>query len=258
MAHVDRTVLGAATSPAKWYLDINTGASYAAPTWTAVNGVSNFVPKHEPTLQDDSDYSSGGYGSQAKTGLSWSGEITVGRKVTLASATVYDPGQEALRAAADLLTAARIVDVRWYEVTPGGPIVEAYRGYAEVSYAQGGGAYNDLETATITLSGRGARETITHPDYAHVAPVLYAVSPATGAAAGGILLHITGRNFFLAGVPDVDAATDVTLGTHNCLYHVEDNNNIWAIMPAESQGNSNITVTNSIGASNTLLFVTTA
>jgi hypothetical protein len=257
VAHLDRTPLGAATSAGKWFFDLNT-ATYAAPTWIAVNGVSGFSPKLEPTLQDDSDYDSAGYGSQAKTGLTWSAEITVGRKVTLADATVYDPGQEALRAKAASMATTRIADVRWYEVTPSGPIAEAYRGQAEVSWGQGGGAHNELETVSITLSGRGTREEITHPDYAHVAPVLYSVTPSTGAAAGGVLLHIKGKNFFLAGVADVDAASDVTLGTHNCLYHVEDDQNIWAVMPAETQGNSNIVVTNSIGASNGLLFVTTA
>lgn len=249
MSHVDRTPLGAATVAGKWYLDINTG-TYAAPTWTAVNGVSNFVPKHEPTLQDDSDYDSAGYGSQAKTGLAWSAEITVQRKVTAASATVYDPGQEALRAAAATLGTGGIVDVRWYEVTSGGPIAEAYRGYAEVSWAQSGGAHSDLESVAITLTGRGARETITHPDYTQAVPTVTSVSPAAGGTAGGTLVEIHGTGFFKDGVDDIVATTGIKFGTTAATAWITESDNVvFAVAPAHAGGTVAVTVYNAAGVS---------
>lgn len=237
MPHVDRTPLGAATTAGKWYLDINTG-TYAAPTWTAVNGISNFVPKQDPTLQDDSDYDSHGYGSQAKTGLTWSADITVQRKVTAADPTIYDPGQEALRAAAATLGTGGTVDVRFYEVIEGGPAVEAYRGYAEVSWTPGGGAHNALDAVGITLTGRGVREAITHPDAAAVAPTVYSITPATGDAAGGELVTIAGRDF-----------TDATACSICTDFTVVDDHTIVGITDAHAAGVVNTTVTNATGTS---------
>lgn len=246
MAHIDRTPLGAATLVRKWYLDWNSG-TYGAPSWVAVNGVVEFTPKITPVLQDDSDYDSAGYGSQAKTALNWTADLKVGRKVRTTDPTLYDAGQEGIRAAAKAFGSAGIVDVRFYEVTASGPIAEAYRGYAEVTYEHGGGGMTALDTASIILTGRGELDTITHPDYAAAKPILYSITPATDVEAGGAPVIIKGTNFFASGVDDV---VSIAFGATNCPdYITVDDQTIFAIVPAHAAATVAVAVTNAQGAS---------
>lgn len=157
-----RTPLGASTVNRKWYLDINTG-TFAVPVWTGVHGITEFQPNLEPTLQDDSDFDSGGDKSQTVTARAWSCAIKLARKVTVASATAYDAGQEAIRLASEEIGVENSVDVRFYEMEPGGPRVEAYRGQAAVSWTPDGGGMDALSVVSVTLSGQGKRTAITHP-----------------------------------------------------------------------------------------------
>jgi len=256
MTATARVVLGAATLNRKWWLDVNNG-TYGAPDWLPVGGISDFKATRENTLQDDSDFDSAGAKSSAATAYGWTVEGKLQRKVTVASPTVYDPGQEKIRAAANGLGLANVVDIRFYEMTTSGPKVEAWRGYAIAGFAEEGGAMDALDTVSMTLTGKGALTSITHPDAAHAAPVLTSLNPSTAPAAGGTIIHITGSGFFWAGVNDV-AASGVKLAAHvSPYYFVEDDCNIWAAMPAETAGTTNFTVTNSIGASNGLPFITT-
>ena len=82
MPATTKTPLGASTVNRKWYLDVNTGTP-ETPTWVGVFGITDFTPGLSPVLQDDSDYDSEGYGSQTKTGASWTLSGTVARKVTV-------------------------------------------------------------------------------------------------------------------------------------------------------------------------------
>jgi hypothetical protein len=157
-----RVPLGASTTNRKWYLDINTGTT-ALPTWTGVHGISEFTPNLEPTLQDDSDFDSGGDKSSTVTARAWSVAMTLMRKTTAASATAYDPGQEALRLASEEIGVENRVEVRFYEMEPGGPRVEAYQGFAAVSWTPGGGGMDALSTVAVTLTGQGKRTAIAHP-----------------------------------------------------------------------------------------------
>jgi hypothetical protein len=163
MASTTKVPLGPATLNRKWYLDVNTG-SYGSPTWTGVFGVTDFKAVKDPNLEDDSDFDSEGWKSSTVTSLAWSLELKIERKVTTALATAYDPGQEALRTFSDLMGTGNNADVRWYEVTAGGPKAEAYRGYATVSWEPDGGDMEALDTVTVKLTGKGKRNTITHPD----------------------------------------------------------------------------------------------
>src|SRR5688500_1090875 len=101
MPATTKVPLGAGTTVRKWYLDVNTG-TFAVPVWTGVFGVTNFKDARNPTMQDDSDMDSEGWKSETKTGDGFALELKVGRKVTAADAEAYDPGQEVLRAKADL------------------------------------------------------------------------------------------------------------------------------------------------------------
>ena len=54
-----RVPLGPATVNRKWWIDLNSG-TYEIPVWTPVNGITDFTPGYEPSLQDDSDFTLGG------------------------------------------------------------------------------------------------------------------------------------------------------------------------------------------------------
>jgi hypothetical protein len=244
MPHVDRTPLGAATLARRWYLDVNTG-TYAAPVWTAVNGVEDFKAPLDPSVQDDSDYDSGGYKSSTITALGWKVELKLARKVTAASALVYDPGAEVLRAASMNMGLANRVDIRWYEVTDSGPIVEAYRGYATVSWSEDGGGMDALASVSVTLTGQGARATLTHPDFAASVPIVSSVTPAAGAAAGGEPVYIYGQGF----TGTVSVKMGGSGGTAFTDYNVVSDTVIVGTVPAKTAGSYQVCVTNATGAS---------
>lgn len=160
-----RVKLGASTVNRKWYLDVNTG-TFAAPVWTPVNGIGEFQTVLTPTLQDDSDFDSEGDKSQTVTARAWAASGKLHRKVTVADAEAYDAGQEVLRLASEEIGVENTVDVRFYEMEPGGPRVEAYRGFAAVSWSPDGGGMDALSTVAFTLTGQGKRTAIAHPDAA--------------------------------------------------------------------------------------------
>lgn len=162
----EREPLGATTLNRMWYLDVDTGTA-GTPSWIGVFGLTEFQPALEPTLQDDSDFDSAGYKSQSVTALAWSlvGKLRRGTKGgATPDPTAYDPGQEALRLAANEMGTNNRVHVRWYEMTEGGPRVEAYEGYASVTWSPDGGGMDANNLVSITLTGQGKRTAITHPD----------------------------------------------------------------------------------------------
>jgi hypothetical protein len=163
MPATTKVPLGAATLNNKWYLDVNTG-THAIPTWTGVFGITEFQPVKDPTLKDDSDFDSKGWGSETVTKLAWSVSMKVVRKVKASDATSYDDGQEELRASSDMTGANNRVEVRFYEMTDGGPRVEAHQGYAAVSWNPDGGPMDALDIVSVTLTGQGELEPITHPE----------------------------------------------------------------------------------------------
>ena len=163
MPATTKVPLGASTTVRKWYLDVNTN-TFASPTWVGIFGMMEFKLGIEPTLQDDSDMDSGGYKSQTKTAEAWSAAFKVRRASTTASATAYDPGQEFIRGKSiGTFGPANQVDVRVYEMEPGGPRIEAYRGFAAVTWSPDGGAMDAVDTVSATLTGQGKLTAITHP-----------------------------------------------------------------------------------------------
>lgn len=164
MPATTKVPLGASTTNAKWQLDVNTG-TFASPTWVGVFGITEFNNTLEANLEDDTDFDSGGFQSQTKTGEAWGVEIKVARKVTVADPEEYNVGQEFLRGKAfGQMGAANSVDLRFYETPESGPREEAYRGNAAVSWSPDGGSVTDLSTVTVTLTGQGRLAAITHPD----------------------------------------------------------------------------------------------
>lgn len=162
--------LGASTTNRKWYLDVDNAVETGVPEWLGVFGVTEFKDGLDPTTQDDSDFDSEGWKSSTTTALGWANELKLKRAVTAASPTAYDPGQEVLRLAAGKTGTGNRVHIRWYEMEPDGPRVEAYEGYATVKWSPDGGAMDALSTVSVTLTGQGKRVDIGHPDATVVAP----------------------------------------------------------------------------------------
>ena len=155
--------LGATTTNRKWYLDVDASAT-AEPSWIGVFGITEFKPGIEGSLQDDSDFDGEGWKSQTNTANAWANEGKVKRGVKKGvTPPVYDAGQEKLRLAAAETGVANSVHVRWYEMEPNGPRVEAYEGYAAVTWSEDGGNMEALSIVSFTLTGQGKRIPITHP-----------------------------------------------------------------------------------------------
>jgi hypothetical protein len=155
--------LGAPTLNRKWRVDVNTGTS-ETPVWSPLRGMAELTTGKNYTTQDTSDFDSEGYTSQAVTALGWSLESKVNRKVDPTDPTIYDVAQEALRTASDIIGLGNEVEVRFYEYSgASGPAVEAYSGRVSVQYVDDGGGMDALSTATVTLTGCGKRNPITHP-----------------------------------------------------------------------------------------------
>lgn len=163
MAATTKAPLGASTTNRKWYCDINTGTDQA-PIWAGLFGVTEFKDTLEASLQDDSDFDGGGWLSEVNTANRWKIEGKVARKTKASDPAAYDPGQEAIRIAAAKTGIENVIGVRWYEMEPGGPRVEAYEGKAAATWSPDGGSTEATSTASFVLSGRGARIPITHPD----------------------------------------------------------------------------------------------
>lgn len=238
-----RTPLGASTLNRKWYLDVNVGTT-AVPDWIGVFGILEFKDNLEPTLQDDSDFDSEGYKSQNVTALAWSLEAKVSRKTVEGSPTAYDPGQEALRLAGEEMGQANVAHVRWYEMTPDGPRAEAYEGRAAVSWTPDGGAMDANSTATVTLTGKGKRNPITHPEGATVVPTITSLDPNTAGTAGGALVIVSGTGFTGATSLEVDG-TAVSASD----WEVVSDTKIALKAPAKTAGARAVTVLNGAGES---------
>lgn len=163
MAVEERTPLGASTTTRKWWVDIDASAT-ETPDWVGLAGITEFQPTVEGSLQNDSDFDGGGWGSDANTLNKWKANGKVRRGVQPGSnPPVYDPGQEILREAGSETGLANVVHVRFYEMEPEGPRVEAYEGFAAVTWSEDGGGVEALSFASFTLNGRGKRNAIVHP-----------------------------------------------------------------------------------------------
>jgi len=166
MSATVKTPLGATTTNRKWYCDVNTGDD-TMPDWVGVFGITEFKPTVEGTTQDDSDFDGEGWKSETTTANAWKNEGKVKRaQQEGVTPPVYDPGQELIRAASTKTGVDNVLEFRWYEMQPSGPRVEAYQGRAAVAYSEEGGGVDALSMASFTLTGRGKRSEITHPDAA--------------------------------------------------------------------------------------------
>lgn len=237
-----RTPLGASTTQRKWQLDVNTGTK-AVPIWIPVDGMTGFNPGRTPGMQEDSDFDGEGFESSTKTSEAWQASLSVRRGVQAASSTSYDPGQEFLRLKSEgKFGVANAAEIRYYEMEPGGPRVQAYQGTAAVGWSENDGDMKALSMAAVTLTGQGKLNVITHPDTVPSVPVVVSVLPATAGTAGGTLATIKGDNF--TGV------TAVTVGgTAATSRVVVDDETLVIVVPAHAAGSAIVVVTNVTGPS---------
>lgn len=147
-----------------WFFDVDTSGTTGTPTWTAVNGVTDFKPAMDVDTTDDTDFASDGWTSEMAVSKSWSIQVKL-KRARQASAVAYDPGQDFI-----LQNQGGTVHVRWYEMGGDGttgpngmPRVEAYEGIAAVKWADDGGDNKAIRSATVDLTGRGKRLSIAHP-----------------------------------------------------------------------------------------------
>jgi hypothetical protein len=232
----------------KWVLEVNTN-TVASPTWTLVKGLQSLTPKEAiANLEDDNVYEDAGYTGQTKTALSWGADVVILRRTLPTDVTTYDVGQEKMRTLAKTLGPTGVGHFRLYD-RDGGP--EAWTGFGEVQWENQGGEVTDLETANITLVGKGAPTFITNPNAPALAvPTVTSLTPATGTTAGGTLVIIRGDNFKdRNGTTVVTGAAGVKFAAANATsYSVIDRQTIAAITPANTAGSKDCIVTNTTGA----------
>jgi hypothetical protein len=142
----------------RFKVDVDTAYPAGPAAWAPLLGMTDFKPAVTPTLQESSDYDSDGWVGQEKTMQAWAIEATVLRKKDAAGA--FPPAQETIRLAEDQFGEDARVHVRWYDRDGGD---EAYEGVALVQWARANSGVADLDAATITLTGDGARTLIANP-----------------------------------------------------------------------------------------------
>lgn len=151
-------VLTSATA-SKYILKVDSSVGKDGSAFIPVRGMTDFQPSVATTTQDDSDYDSGVWGSDAKTQLKWSNVVKLSRK--RAPGYVEDPGQKILRLAHDKVGDEGSVLVQWYDRNGNGS--EAYQGFALVQWTDDGGPTTALSTVSVSLMGQGVRTPIENP-----------------------------------------------------------------------------------------------
>lgn len=221
------------TTNRQWALDVDVSAT-EIPNWVPVRGLTNFVPQQSDTMADDTDYDDGIWTSMGVQARSFAPTATVRRNVD--DSLAFDPGQEALRAAADSADPAHI---RYYNRAT--PLGEAFEGMVQVGWSPTGGAGPGWQEVGLTLTGRGERKTIAHPG-TDPAPVPVITSAAPAGAAAGDQVTLRGGGF--------TGATDVTFGgVSSTEFTVVDSGTIVAVLPAGTAGVANVVVTTPGGVS---------
>ena len=220
----------------RYRTQINLGTT-AAPDWQTVLGVVDFKPAVDPVIQKDSDYESGGWRGNTKTAQGWMVELKISHKYD-PDTLLYHPTHTALKDASEAFGTGSRVEIRYFD-RDGKP--DARQGTAVVTWKPDGGDDEQLDRVTVTLTGDGQLTSITNPLNTSPVPIISSVSPASGSAAGGELVTITGAYF--TGATDVDfGATPAT------EFIVISDTKISAITPAVGAGTVDVSVTTPNGS----------
>ncbi|MHD0300101.1 phage tail tube protein [Rhodococcus qingshengii] len=145
-----------------WAVQVNVDDTGASPEWVFVNGLSQFAPTTDKTLQDDGDIHSGGAKSQLSTAIGFNVEMTGLRKGTLAGSTLTpDPGQEFLRALGDEVGYKAIAELRYWRTDA---LADARQGFYTIDWKDGTEDKEGLQSFTCTATGRGRATKIAKPE----------------------------------------------------------------------------------------------
>lgn len=142
----------------RYRLELDTGTT-AVPAWSIVPGMQEFAPKIEPTQQESTTYEDEGWADNTTTKLAWTAEATLTHRCH-PTTKAFSPTQVALKKASERFGAPGTVHVRWYDREGRD---DAYEGYALVTWEPDGGNSEDLDTITVTLTGKGRAVEITNP-----------------------------------------------------------------------------------------------
>lgn len=237
-----------ATALARRYrLEINTGTE-AAPNWELFPGIVEFKPNNEPTLEDDNDFDGEGALAVTKTAQQWTLEVKFSYKIVNATGQV-NAVHAYVEEKSESFPPESVVHLRYYDR---GGVIPGREGFAEVQWEPEGGEVTDLDQVSATFTASSASPqlvTITNPANANPVSQVTSLSPATGTAAGGQLIMVSGVNFVSgAGVP----ASAVHFGAvASTDFEVINTTTIAAIAPAQAAGTVNVRVTTTAGQSAT-------
>lgn len=228
----------------RFRLDANVGTELA-PDWQWFPGIVEFKPSNEANLEDDNDYDGDGALGVTKTAQKWSLEVKFSRKILNASGQL-NPVHAYVEERSELFPPESIVHLRWFDRKG---ILPGKEGFSEVEWEPEGGEATDLDQVTATFTASAASPqllTIPNPLGANPPPLVAALGPATGPAAGGTLVEIAGA-FFIdsAGAPASAVHFGTTAATSFIVFSAT---RIAAIAPAGT-GTKNVRVTTSAGQS---------
>jgi hypothetical protein len=223
-------------------LQIDTAYPAAVPTWVTVPGRVEFKDGDTPTDQRDSDYDSNGHIGYTRTAGEWLVEFKLSYKEDDTSHAIDATHAYIKARGKSRYGSGTVLHFRYYDRNGND---EAYEGYGLVTWAPDGGDDEQLDRVAVTLKPASVSPElvqIANPINATPVPVISSLSPATGAAAGGDLVTITGAHF--TGTVTVDfgaaAATEFT---------VVSDSKIVALTPAVAASTVQVEVTNANGAS---------
>lgn len=144
-------------------LDVNLGTS-AEPSWQPVRRMSGWAPSFPAITQDVSSYDDRGAPSEEVTARGFSATFAVQGNRSLTTGA-YLPELEALMAAAKGTGNSAVLEVRWYHKPDVGAPNPDDAGSAlvtvEVTRQNTGNA--EIESFSVTLTGRGRPQQITNP-----------------------------------------------------------------------------------------------
>jgi hypothetical protein len=242
--------MGVSTRAARYRIDVSTDTTNGTDgTWQQLMGITDFNPNVNPTIKDTTTYDNAGWGSSEITLNSWKAVVKVARQLNGGGG--FDPAQEAVRACVAKFGSAARIYVRWYDRNG---LAEAYWGRAIVEWSRSKTSADDVDEATISLTGDGELKVLTtNPWWAGGTPVPTLASATPSGVAVGGTVTITGQ-YFTAGT-GVAVSHGVKFGATDATgWVVLSDTLLVAAMPAGSAGSAAITVTNSNGASSTLAY----
>lgn len=223
----------------RFAFDLNLGTD-AVPIWTRIIGVTEAKPTVDPTLQEDNDYDSDGWGDDTKTAQKWSVELKLSHKADT-DTDEFHPTHEALELAAEAFEGDAKVQLRYFD-RQGRSL--GRKGWANVKWTAEGGDYAALDAITVELTGKGALEKIPNPVNETPVPIVASATPNTDVAAGGARVVIRGNGFA--------TATTVKFGATTATgFTIIDDHVIVVNAPAHAAGSAPVKVTNANGESTT-------